>query len=43
MALNADSYQEVSIDYLLVTLKYDNHGGWASIIAHPESMGRGAR
>ncbi len=27
MALfNADSYQEVSIDWLAVTLKYDNHG-----------------
>ncbi len=28
MALfNADSYQEVSIDWLTVTLKYDDHGG----------------
>ncbi len=28
MALfNADSYQAVSIDWLTVTLKYDNHGG----------------
>ncbi len=26
-SFNADSYQEVSIDWLTVTLKYDNHGG----------------
>ncbi len=32
---NADSYQEVSIDWLAVTLKYDNHGGGQAIFAHP--------
>ncbi len=34
MALfNADSYQEVvSIDWLTVTLKYDNHGGQAMLL-----------
>ncbi len=26
-SFNADSYQEVSIDWLTATLKYDNHGG----------------
>ncbi len=37
MALfNADSYQEVSIDWLTVTLKY--HGGVASNVAHPRIM-----
>ncbi len=40
MALfNADSYQEVSIDWLTVTLKYDNHGGKGNV-AHPRIMGR---
>ncbi len=28
-----DSYQEVSIDWLTVTLKYDNHGGGPSNVA----------
>lgn len=33
MALfNADSYQEVSIDWLTVTLKYDNHGGGQAML-----------
>ncbi len=32
MALfNADSYQEVSIDWLTVTLKHDNHGVRAKV------------
>ncbi len=29
---NTDSYQEVSIDWLTVTLKYDNHGGGAGML-----------
>ncbi len=33
MALfNTDSYQEVSIDWLTVTLKYDNHGGGQAML-----------
>ncbi len=28
----ADSYQEVSIDWLTVTLKYDNHGGGQAML-----------
>ena len=44
MALfNADSYQEVSIDWLTVTLKYDNRGGGQAMFAHPRTMGRSAR
>ncbi len=32
MALfNTDSYQEVGIDWLTVTLKYDNHGGGQAV------------
>ncbi len=41
-SFNADSYQEVSIDWLTVTLKYDNHGGGQANVAHPRIMGRGA-
>ncbi len=37
---NADSYQEVSIDYNGNT-KYDNHGGGKQCY-HPRIMGRGA-
>ncbi len=29
---NADSYQEVSIDWLTVTIKYDNHGGGQAML-----------
>ncbi len=31
-SFNADSYQEVSIDWLTVTLKYDNHGGGQAML-----------
>ncbi len=42
-SFNLDSYQEVSIDWLTVTQKYDNHGGGQAMTAHPGIMGRGAR
>ncbi len=32
MALFNDSYQEVSIDWLTLTLKYDNHGGGQAML-----------
>ncbi len=35
-SFNADS-QAVSIDWLTVTLKYDNHGGGRNV-AHPRIM-----
>ncbi len=31
-----DSYQEVSIDWLTVTLKYDNHGGGQVMLLSPK-------
>ncbi len=39
-SFNIDSYQEVSIDWLTVTLKYDNHGGGQSNVAHPRIIGQ---
>ncbi len=32
ISFNADSYQEASIDWLTVTLKYDNRGGQAMLL-----------
>ncbi len=34
-----DSYQKVSIDWLTVTLKYDNHGGGQSVFNSPKDHG----
>ncbi len=39
LSFNADSYQEVSIDWLTVTLKYDNHGGGQANVASPKDHG----
>ncbi len=44
MALfNADSYQEVSIDWLTVTLKTMISRRWASNVAHPSDHGMSDR
>ncbi len=40
MALLMPIVIKVSIDWLTVTLKYDNHGVGKNNVAHPRIMGR---